>query len=66
MKIKIDDVLLSRLKEYQKQTSFKNIDDLIGYILTQYLDSTNTDSNKPDSKSDSDELNERLKNLGYL
>jgi len=63
MKIQIDDDLIAQLSEYQKETSFKKIDELIHYILSDYLDSQNGKLQKDTNK---EILRERLKNLGYL
>ena len=63
MKIHIDDDLIARLSEYQKETSFKKIDELINFIITDFLNKQNLDQQKD---SDKEILRERLKNLGYL
>ena len=63
MKIQIEDDLIARLSEYQKETSFKKVDELINYILSDYLDNQKRDLQKD---SDKEILRERLKNLGYL
>ena len=63
MKIEIDDNLLNHLNEFLKETSFKNPDELIEFILKDYLGNNQVDSNKEEDKKI---LEERLKNLGYL
>lgn len=66
MEIKLNSDLVKRLKSYQQQSSFKNFDELIEYILSDFLDKTESRQDDPDEKSDKQKLNERLKNLGYL
>jgi len=63
MKIEIDDKLYILLTEFLKETSFKNLDEFIEFILKDYLNSNKVDSNKTEDKKI---LEERLKNLGYL
>ena len=63
MKIEIDDNLFSHLNKFLKETSFKNLDELIEFILKDYLDNNPVNSNKEEDKKI---LEERLRNLGYL
>ncbi len=63
MKIEIDDNLFSYLNKFLKETSFKNLDELIEFILKDYLDNNRVNSNKEEDKKI---LEERLRNLGYL
>ena len=66
MEIKIDDTLINRLREFQKETSFKNLEELIEFILNDFLDKGQIQQDETDPKLDKQELNNRLKNLGYL
>ena len=63
MKIEINDNLLNHLNEFLKETSFKNLDELLEFILKDYLYNNQVDSNKEEDKKI---LEERLRNLGYL
>ena len=65
MNLKINDDLLNRLKDHNKETSFKDVDELIEYILEKYL-SENSQQIPNDDLSIPDKLNQRLKDLGYL
>jgi hypothetical protein len=65
MNLKINDSLFNRLQNYHKETSFKNLDDLIEYILESYL-AENYGEAKNEETSAPDEINQRLKDLGYL
>ncbi|KAA3612033.1 MAG: hypothetical protein D8M58_20020 [Calditrichaeota bacterium] len=64
MECKINDEILDRLKEYQKNTSFKNLEELIEYILEEYLNKNKDKSDGPHTMPA--EINQRLKDLGYL
>ena len=63
MKFEINDNLAADLTGFLKETSFKTLDELIEFILKDYLDNQQADLNKTENKKI---LEERLKNLGYL
>ena len=65
MNLKINDDLFNRLKDHHKDTSFKNLDELVEFIIENYL-KENSDRNKNEEASTPDEINQRLKDLGYL
>jgi len=65
MNLKISENLLNRLKNHLKETSFKSIDELVEYILENYITENMGQSVKEES-STPDEINKRLKDLGYL
>jgi metal-responsive CopG/Arc/MetJ family transcriptional regulator len=62
MKIEINEDLAQRLATFLQESSFTDLNELIEFILNDYLEN-NTDSSE---KSDQEILQERLKNLGYL
>lgn len=66
MHIIINDQLIERLSVHQKNTSFKKIEELVEYVIEEYLSAINEKDNSSDSKSEKEILNERLRNLGYL
>lgn len=66
MNISLNDDLYSQLKEYLEETSFKNIEDLIEFILEDYLGSVSRNTNDMSNEKNNDLLNKRLKDLGYL
>ena len=61
----LNDGLLNRLREHLTETGFKTVDELIEYILEDYLKQNTATSNSQDIKI-ADEVNQRLKDLGYL
>ncbi len=63
--VKIPDTLYKELENFHKQSIFTSLDDLIVFILQEYLDkqSASTDKNEKDTDKI---IKERLKNLGYL
>lgn len=66
MEIKIDEILINRLKEFQKETSFKNFEELIEFILNDYLNKSQVEKDETNLSRDKQKLNDRLRNLGYL
>ena len=56
--------LFEELAQYHKQSIFPSLDDLIIYILQEYLDKQNTQQDN--EKNDDKIVQDRLKNLGYL
>ncbi len=65
MQLKLNANLVKRLKDYQKNTSFKELDELVAYIIESYL-TEKTVTRKNDHHESLDEVNQRLKDLGYL
>jgi len=63
--IRIPDPLLDELAKFHEESIFPSLDDLIIYILQEYLDKKNA-SPQNDRNSDDEIVQERLKNLGYL
>ncbi len=61
----LNDALLIRLKEHLTQTSFKTVNELIEFVLEDYLEKNTSKKNSQDVPI-SDEVNQRLKDLGYL
>ena len=66
MNVFINNHLFERLTAHRHNTSFKKTEELVEYILDEYLIHLKQKHNSSDNKSDKDILNERLKNLGYL
>lgn len=64
MKIEINDELFDQIKCFLDQTSFTRIQDLVQFILEDYLEQNKEATRKSDS--DENQLNNRLKDLGYL
>ena len=65
MNISIKDNLLEKLEGYLKETSFKDLNELIEYILENYLAENLGQIRNPAPKAP-DEITQRLKDLGYL
>lgn len=63
MKIDINEELVKQLQGFFKDSSFKDLDELVDFILKDYLEKNKMEE---DADSDKDILQERLKNLGYL
>ena len=63
--INIPDSLYLELQTYQKQSIFPSVDDLVSYILQDFLDKQKSDSERQE-KDIERVIEERLKNLGYL
>ncbi|HED09951.1 MAG TPA: hypothetical protein ENJ10_04635 [Caldithrix abyssi] len=63
MKISIDEKLLIALEEHRKETPFKDISELIHFILQDYLLAQENDTVMDDGKK---ELDDRLRDLGYM
>ena len=63
--INIPDALYRELLTRQKESIFPTLDDLVAYILQDYLDKQ---KNKSGDKEDETQqvIEKRLKNLGYL
>lgn len=57
--------LYEKLEDYQKKSIFSSLDDLIIYILQEYLDKQST-SSAGEKKYEDEVVQKRLKNLGYL
>lgn len=65
MDISIDTELEKQLKDILKNTSFKNLTELINFILLEYI--TQRQEKAAEQKiNDKEILENRLKNLGYL
>ena len=62
MKIEISEELSQRLKIFLKESSFRDLDELVEYIINEYLENRDDTAEKTDQEI----LQERLKNLGYL
>jgi metal-responsive CopG/Arc/MetJ family transcriptional regulator len=63
--VKIPDTLYKELENVHKQSIFPSLDDLIIFILQEYLDKQNASPEK--NEKDAEKIiKERLKNLGYL
>ena len=65
MDLKIKNDLFNRLMDHQKETGFKKLEELVEYILESYL-AENSGHSKNDGSSPPGEINQRLKDLGYL
>ncbi len=65
MQLKINDDLMNRLEDFHRNTSFKEVDELVAYIIESYL-AEQTATRKNDHPESTDEVNQRLKDLGYL
>ena len=65
MNLKIKNDLFNRLMDHQKESGFKKLEELVEYILESYL-TENSGHSKNDSSSPTGEINQRLKDLGYL
>ncbi len=65
MNLNIREELFGRLEEYQKETSYKSLNELVEYILESFLKENVNQTNQLNSSSP-DEINQRLKDLGYL
>lgn len=65
--ITLPDNLANSLRDHLVKSSFATLDDLVLYILQEYLDhfDQEEDDLQPDPEKDR-EVEERLKNLGYL
>lgn len=65
MDISLDTELEKQLKDILKNTSFKNLTELINFILLEYI--TQRQEKAAEQKiNDKEILENRLKNLGYL
>ncbi len=56
---------MNRLEDFHRNTSFKELDELVAYIIERYL-AEKTVTRKNDHPESPDEVNQRLKDLGYL
>ncbi len=63
MKIAIDEELLALLEEHRKETPYKDIGELIHFILRDYLLAQEGDTPAGDGEN---ELDNRLRDLGYM
>jgi hypothetical protein len=63
--IQIPEALLSRLLDHKKKTSFGSINDLVAFILQDYLDRQNYQI-KEEKSGDDAEVIKRLQDLGYI
>ncbi len=66
MNIQIPDTLRENLENYMRETSFTSVDDLVLFILQDFIDQTEDSSEKGYSDNESDEIKKRLEDLGYL
>ncbi|MCB9058247.1 MAG: hypothetical protein H6627_06750 [Calditrichae bacterium] len=67
MNININEELFEQLKNFLDQTSFTQVEDLVHYILEDYLERNKQVLPKSDDRgNDEKSLNNRLKDLGYL
>lgn len=63
--IKIPDFLHRQLQEYISSSHFKSIDDLVTFIVQDYLDQKNPKSDTG-NKQDEEEVLKKLEDLGYM
>jgi hypothetical protein len=66
MKIDINDDLYDDLSKLLNETSYMNITDLIEYVLEEYLVNNSSDKSSESTDESKNQLNKRLKDLGYL
>ncbi len=66
MNVTINKQLFEKITAHQHSTSFKKTEELVEYILEEYLSRYKDENDSSGNKSDKDILNERLRNLGYL
>ncbi len=64
MNITLDPALLKRLEKYLSDSSFKEMTELVNFILNDFLDQN--DASGQTSFTDTDGINNRLKDLGYF
>ncbi len=65
-KVMISDNLYGQLKHYRHKTAFVDVNELIEYILQDYLEQKKSNNLGSSSTEENDEIRKRLKNLGYL
>ncbi len=63
MNVKIDESLLASLEEHRKETPFRDIHELVDFIIRDYLLAQKAESSAEDGD---DELDKRLRDLGYM
>ena len=64
MNITLDPALLTRLEKYLSDSSFKEMTELVNFILNDFLDQNDSTDNVPVKATD--DINRRLKDLGYF
>ncbi len=64
MEIDLDPHTLDRLNAYLRDSSFKDLSQLIRFILNDFLEQNETGNAA--SENEDDTLNRRLKDLGYF
>ncbi|MGD9898975.1 MAG: hypothetical protein AB7T22_07595 [Calditrichaceae bacterium] len=66
MNIQLPDKLWRELEKYLGETSFTSIDDLVLFVLQDFIDQSGIKNENGYSDNESDEIKKRLEDLGYL
>ncbi len=62
MTIEIDENLVQRLQQHLEKSSFSDLDELLRFILQDYLRA----QEETGRNTDDQDINDRLKDLGYF
>jgi len=62
MTIEIDDNIAQRLQQHLEKSSFSDLDDLVRFVLEDYLRAQQESGRNTDDQ----DINDRLKDLGYF
>lgn len=66
IKIEISKKIANKIKKRIEGTSFKTIDEYVGYVLSELLSDMDVDESEEISAEDEKKIKERLRALGYL
>lgn len=66
VEVRIPRTLYNRIREYIKNTGFKDVSQFVTYVLREFLSSMETGESEIISREDRERIIEKLKRLGYL